>query len=54
MIRHNPDLLQVSLFSKVIEHADSLRSGLSRLSLKALTEYVNTYDLTTSEIKEAH
>jgi hypothetical protein len=36
-----------------MEHADSLRSGLAKLSLKALGEYFKVYDVTDLEVKEA-
>ena len=40
-------------FNKIIEHADSLRSGLAKLSLKALGDYAQVYDLSDKEVKEA-
>ena len=50
IIKHHPDALQKSQLKPIIEHADSLRSGLAKLALKTLGEYVQVYDLTEMEI----
>lgn len=36
-----------------MEYSDSLRSGLARSSIKALGEYIQVFDLSDSEVKEA-
>lgn len=36
----------------MLEHADSLRSGLAKMALKTLSEYVQVYDLSEKEIQD--
>lgn len=40
-------------FKQIMEFSDSLRSGLARSSIKALGEYVQVFDLSDLEVKEA-
>jgi len=37
----------------LLENSDSLRSGLARVSLRTLGEYIQVYDLDDVEVKEA-
>jgi 3-methyladenine DNA glycosylase AlkD len=52
VIEHHPEQLEQSQFKHVVHFADSLRSGLSKMSLKALSEYVKVYELTEKEIQD--
>lgn len=53
IIEHHPNQMTTPLFRKIIEHSDSLRSGLARVSLKTLGEYIEVFDVTDMEVKEA-
>ena len=37
----------------LLENSDSLRSGLARVSLRTLGEYIQVYELDDVEVKEA-
>ena len=53
IMRHHPNEMVSPQLNKILKHSESLRSGLVKLSLRTLTEYLNTYDLTEKEVMDA-
>jgi hypothetical protein len=48
-MQHHLDEIVVDHLPKILEYSESLRSGLSRLSLTTLGEFIATFDITEKE-----
>jgi hypothetical protein len=52
-IQHHPEQIQSSQLKSIVEFSDSLRSGLAKLALKTLSEYIQVFDLKDKEVQDA-
>ncbi len=49
LIQYQPELVKEDHLPKLLEFSESLRSGLSKLSLKTLNDFVQVFDLADKE-----
>ena len=44
-MRYHKEIISADHLDEILQHCDSLRSGLARVALRALNEFIATFDL---------